>query len=160
MARSALLASVGAVWLVAASSAPARAVTCNVPSASHPTLGAVLRDGSCTTAELAAGSHAGNVTLNRDLAVAGAGSSSTSLAGYLAVAGAGTEVTLAALSIDGTAAGVAGCWSEILAAYGGGKVTAGPDLRVLQTAAGGTDCRLFADDFESGGVLAWSAHAP
>jgi hypothetical protein len=39
-------------------------------------------------------------------------------------------------------------------------VAKGPDVVVLQTTSGGGLCRIFADGFESGGVLAWSAQAP
>lgn len=146
--------------LAAGLAAPAFADPCNVPSASHPTLGAAARDGACTSVTVAAGSFPENVAIARDLAVQGAGSAATLLQGYFFVSGAGNDVTLNGLLVDGTAAGVAGCWSEILAAEGGATLTSGADLKVLQTAVGGAACRLFADGFESGGLLAWSAHAP
>lgn len=138
----------------------AHAVPCAVPSASYPTLGAAVRDGACTLVQLAAGSFPENVVITRDLAVAGAGSAASSLHGNLTVTGAGNDVTLDALRVDGTAAGVAGCWPEILKASGGATITSVVDLRVLNTATGGTACRLFADGFESGGTLAWSARLP
>jgi hypothetical protein len=149
-----------AAALGAALAPPAGAAICAVPAPSHPTIGAALRDGTCTTVELAAGSYPENVTVERDVVLQGAGSGATSLEGYLAITGATADVTLAALTIDGTAAGVAGCWREVLSVAGGAEVATGPDVVVLQSTAGGTACRLFADGFESGGVLAWSAHVP
>jgi hypothetical protein len=135
----------------------AHAVPCAVPSASYPTIGAAVRDGACTLVQLAAGSFPENVVITRDLALAGAGAAATSLHGSFIVSGTGNEVILEALTVDGTAVGVAGCWREVLSATGGATIAAGADLRVLNTAAGGTACRLFADGFESGGTSAWSA---
>lgn len=146
--------------LGASFAAPASGTTCAVPAASHPTVGAALRDGACTTIQLAAGSYRENVTVERDVVLQGAGSGASVLEGYLAITGATADVTLAALTIDGTASGVAGCWREVLSVSGGAEVVTGSDVVVLQTTAGGAACRLFADGFESGGVLAWSAHAP
>lgn len=45
-------------------------------------------------------------------------------------------------------------------ADGGATITSGADLRVLNSATGGTACRLFADGFESGGTFAWSVQIP
>jgi hypothetical protein len=39
-------------------------------------------------------------------------------------------------------------------------MSTGADLVVRNTAAGGVSCRLFADGFESGSTLAWSASMP
>ena len=156
--RAARWRAVAATLALAAG--PAAGATCSVPSTSHPTLGAATRDADCTLVQLAAGSFPENVTIARDLAVAGAGSAASFLQGQLAVSGAGNDVTLSGLLLDGTAAGVAGCWSEVLSSTGGATITSGADLRVLNTAAGGTACRLFADGFESGGTLAWSLRAP
>lgn len=140
--------------------APATGATCNVPTSTHPTLAAAARDGACTLVQLADGAFPENVSLARDLAIQGAGSAATTLQGYFFVSGAGSDVTLNGLLVDGTAAGVAGCWSQVLGASGGATLTSGADVKVLQTATGGAACRLFADAFESGGLLAWSAHAP
>lgn len=139
---------------------PVSAGTCDVPSTPHPTVGAALRDGSCTTIQLAAGSLSENVRVERDVVLQGAGAGTSFLEGYLLVTGATAEVTLAALTVDGTAPGVAGCWRELLSVSGGAEVAPGPDVVVLQTSTGGAACRLFADGFESGGVLAWSGHVP
>ncbi|MDQ1346659.1 MAG: hypothetical protein QG573_28 [Acidobacteriota bacterium] len=150
-----------AAWALAAGVVlPTWAGTCNVPSGSHPTVGAALRDGDCTTVQLGAGAYPENLAIARDVTLQGTGSAATFLEGFLAATGATVDVTLAALTIDGTAAGVAGCWREALATAGGAEVAPGPDVVVLQTATGGGLCRLFSDGFESAGTLAWSSHAP
>ena len=155
------LRRVAAAALALAAGAGARAATCASPRPRYPTLGAAARDGTCTLIQLAAGSFAENVAITRDVTIQGAGSAATTLQGYLFVSGAGNDVTLSGLLLDGTAAGVAGCWGEILKASGGATITSGADLRVLNTAAGGgLACRLFADGFESGGTLAWSLRVP
>jgi hypothetical protein len=149
------------VALLALGDSSASAVACNAPSATYPTLGAAARDAACTLVQLAAGGFAENVDVARDVAIQGAGSAATTVQGHLFVSGAGNDVTLSGLLLDGTAAGVAGCWSEILMASGGATIVSGADLRVLNTAAGGgLGCRLFADGFESGGTLAWSMRVP
>ena len=149
-----------AVVLGLAAAAGARAVTCAVPSATQPTLGAAARDATCTLIQVAAGGFAENVSITRDVTLQGAGSAATTLQGYLFVSGAGNDVTLSGLLLDGTAAGVAGCWGEILKASGGATIASGADLRVLNTAVLSSGCRLFADGFESGGTLAWSLRVP
>jgi hypothetical protein len=150
--------ALASIALLAAAAAPA--ATCSVPTSTHPTLGAAARDADCTLVQLAAGSFAENVWITRDVTLQGAGSAATTLQGYLSVTGAGNDVALSGLLLDGTAGGVAGCWSELLKASGGATITSGVDLRVLNTATGGEACRLFADGFESGGTLAWSVRVP
>jgi hypothetical protein len=152
--------ALAAVTLGAGAATGAFAVTCTVPSASHPTVGAAVRDADCTLVQLAAGTFPENVAIARDLALSGTGSTWTAIEGYLTVSGAGVDLAVDALRVDGTAPGVAGCWAEVLLASGGGKLTAGADLSVLNTAVGGAACRIFDDGFESGGVLAWSGHVP
>lgn len=156
--RVAILIAFGA--LCAAVPPPTSAGTCNVPSPGQPTVGAAVRDTSCTTIQLAPGSFPENVVVDRTLALQGAGSGASSLEGYLAAAGSGSSVTLAALTVDGTAEGVAGCWNGLLSVSAGAEVVAGPDVVVLQSGMVGQTCRLFADGFESGGLLAWSAQVP
>ena len=152
-----VVAALGLIfWPVSA----ALAVPCAVPSASFPTLSAAVRDVGCTLVQVAGGTLAENVSIARDVTIQGAGSAATFVQGSFLVTGAGNDVTLDALRVDGTAAGVAGCWPEILKASGGATITAGTELRVLNTATGGTACRLFADGFESGGTLAWSLRLP
>ena len=158
MRREALQAFVFLAALFTAAAAPG--IVCNVPSPSYPTLGAAARDAGCTTLQAAAGTFAENVALARDLVVQGAGSAATTVQGYLFASGAGNDVTLSGLLLDGAAAGVAGCWPEILKASGGATITSGADLRVVNTAVLSSGCRLFADGFESGGTLAWSVRMP
>ena len=140
--------------------APSLAAVCPVPSAGHPTIGSAVADGTCTTIQLAAGSYPENVEIARDVAVAGAGSAATTLLGALRSTGSGTEVALSGLAVDGSAPGVAGCWPDLLEAAGGGRVVAGPDVVVRNTAAASGLCRIFDDGFESGSALAWSDFAP
>lgn len=155
-----LVSRTGIVLTVALAAAAAEAAVCSVPSPSHPTLGAAVRDAGCTLVQAAAGAFPENVAIARDLALQGAGSGASVVQGFFVASGAGVEVTLAEILVDGTAAGVAGCWGEILLASDGATLDSGADLRVVNTAAGGAVCRLFADGFESGGVLAWSASVP
>lgn len=155
-----LLLRTALVLTLAPAVTAATAATCNVPSAAHPTVGAAVRDTACTLVQIAAGAFPENVAIARDLAVAGAGAASTFLEGYLVVSGAGVDVTLDALLVDGSAAGVAGCWGELLSASGGAHLVSGADVRVLQSGSGGAVCRLFVDGFESGGTRAWSASVP
>jgi len=151
----------GSVVAVLFAAGAARADTCNVPTFTHPTLGAAARDVGCTLVQLATGSFPENVEITRGLAIQGAGSAATLFQGYFLVSGAGNDVILNGLLVDGTAAGVAGCWGEILKATGGATITSSADVRVVNTAAGGgVGCRLFADGFESGGTLAWSVRVP
>lgn len=138
----------------------AAAITCPVPETGHPTIGAAVRDAACTTIQLAAGTFAENIVLAHDVVIEGAGSSLSMVAGAVEVAGAGTDVMLAGLSIDGTSAGVAGCWPSLLATTGGAHVAADDDVLVSNSGLASGACRLFADGFESGGVLAWSTAAP
>ena len=156
-ARSGSLSLLATVLAV---SAPALAAVCPVPSAGHPTIGAAVADVACTTIELAAGAFPENVEIGRDVAVAGAGSAATTLLGALRSTGSGTEVVLSGLAVDGSAPGVAGCWPDLLEAAGGGRVVAGPDVVVRNTAAASGLCRIFDDGFESGSALAWSDFAP
>ncbi|MEO8196818.1 MAG: hypothetical protein ABI689_08860 [Thermoanaerobaculia bacterium] len=136
------------------------AATCPVPTATHPTIGAAVRDASCTTVTLGAAVYPENVAIGRDLVLSGAGAASTTIAGAIVLTGVSTELTLGALTVDGTGPGVAGCWNRLLDARDGGAVLAGADVEVRHSATGGMACRLFADDFESGGVLAWSNAVP
>lgn len=140
--------------------AVAGALVCPVPTASHPTIGAAVRDLGCTTAQVAAGTYPEHVEIARDLVVAGAGPGATIVAGRWLVSGATSDVVLSGLRIDATAAGVGGCWAQALEVRDGAAVAAGPDVEVRNSAAGGPPCRLFADSFESAGTLVWSVSLP
>ena len=145
---------------VAILATPLAASTCPVPAASHPTIGAALRDSACTTIELAAGTFVENILVARDVAIEGVDATATIVAGSTEVASASTEVSLARMAIDGTAPGVAGCWPSLLRATGGARVTVGDDVAVTNSGILSGSCRLFVDGFESAGMLAWSERAP
>ena len=144
-----------ALWSQSAAAAP-----CTVPTIAHPTLGAAVRDVACTTIQLAAGTFAENVVVARDLAIEGAGSGLSIVAGPIEIVGAASDVTLAGLSLDGTAAGVAGCWPSLLRATGGARLEASDDVGVTNSGISSGACRLFVDGFESAGMLAWSDRVP
>jgi hypothetical protein len=155
-----LLAGICALGSALAAAGTAWGAVCPVPSAGHPTIDAAVRDPVCTTAQLAAGTFAESVEIARDLALAGAGSAASVVAGPVRVTGSSSDVTISALRVDTTGAGVAGCWPRALEATSGAELAAGPDVEVLHTATGGGPCRLFKDGFESGGTLAWSDTVP
>lgn len=136
------------------------AATCSVPTPGHPTLGAALRDAACTTVNVAAGTYRENLVVARGVDIAGGGSATTFVAGAVETVGATTYVTLSGLAIDGTGAGVAGCWQSLLAANSGARLSTTSDVRVTNSGVPAGPCRLFADGFESSGVLAWSAASP
>lgn len=164
MARADLLPRDGRGLLVVATLAlaaqSAAAALCGVPSVSHPTVGAAVRDLSCTTIQLAAGTYPENVVVARDVAIAGAGASLSIVAGAIEVSGAATDAALARLALDGGAAGVAGCWPALLSATAGARLVADDDVAVTNSGVALGGCRLFADSFESGGTLAWSMRLP
>jgi hypothetical protein len=136
------------------------AATCTVPSTPYPTIAAAVHTGACATVQLAAGVFPEHVLVSRDLVLQGAGSAATTIQGYLSASGAGNGVTLAALLVDGTATGVAGCWTSLLVSTGGAELVAGPDVVVRSTATGGSSCRLFSDAFELGTAFNWSVRSP
>jgi len=140
--------------------APVRSLSCPVPTTAHPTVGAAVRDGACTTVALASGTYGENVVIARDVAVSGAGSTTTVIEGRIRIVGAGVDVALASVAVDGTASLVAGCWSDAVTVSGGAHLVNGPDVVVSQTTALAGACRIFVDDFESGGWNAWTSSAP
>ncbi len=138
----------------------ASAALCSVPSASHPTVGAAVRDVACTTIQLAMGDYPENLVLSRGVAIEGVSASATTLSGAVEAGGPATDASLARLSLDGTAAGVAGCWPSLLRTTGGARLTATDGVSVTNSGISSGACRIFADGFESSGVLAWSAASP
>lgn len=134
--------------------------TCNVPAVGHPTVGAAVRDVACTAIQLAAGTFAENVVVARPVTIGGAGAPATTIAGAVEVTGPATDVAISALAIDGTVAGVAGCWQSLLAVTGGARIQTNADVRVTNSGSPTGPCRLFADGFESAGALAWSNRVP
>ena len=140
--------------------AVASAITCIVPSGTQPTVGAAVRDITCTTIQLAGGPYPENVFIARDVAIAGAGAAVTLLAGAVEISGIATDVVISGLAIGGTCVGVSGCWQSLLAATGGARFSTSVDVRVTQSGVAVGPCRLFADGFESAGMLAWSNRVP
>ena len=152
--------SLAAIAIVALVARPAGAALCTVPSPSHPTADSAARDLACSTIQLAAGTFAENVAVLRDVAIEGAGAGATVVAGGFEVAGSSTDASVARLTIDGTAPGVAGCWASLLIATGGARITADDDVAVANSGLANGPCRLFVDGFESAGPFAWSARFP
>lgn len=148
------------VAMIARFATPAGGSLCNVPSPDHPTADAAVRDVACTTIHLAAGTYAENVTVQRGVAIEGAGSGLSIVAGALEVGGTTTVVGIARLTLDGSAEGVAGCWASLLAASSGAEIHSDDDVAVVNSGIASGPCRIFVDGFESAGALAWSARFP
>lgn len=155
---SPILGGLAALLLVVPASL--RAAVCPVPSTSYPTLASAIAAPDCDTVQAGPGTYRENLTAARDLTLSGAGSALSILAGVLAVSGAATNVTLAGLAIDGTAGGVAGCWPSVLFTTDGARLDSTSDVLATNSGIASGACRLFADGFESGGTLAWSARQP
>lgn len=145
------------VWFCSQS---AVADSCSVPTTAHPTIGAAVRDGACTSIQLAAGNYPENLLLSRDVAIEGVSANMTTLAGTVEAAGVATDVSLARISLDGTAAGVSGCWPSLLQTRAGARLAADEDVEVTNSGIATSPCRLFIDGFESAGTLAWSNRVP
>ncbi len=157
--RPAILAGLSALMaLVAAAVAPA--AVCPVPSAGHPTIDSALRDPICTTAALGVHVFEENVVVERDFVLQGGGPSISVVAGTLRTVGIGTSLTLGAVRVDGTGAGVAGCGAAVVEATTGSEILGGPDVEVDAGGVTGGECRIFVDGFDGGSTLAWSAAVP
>ncbi len=133
---------------------------CPVPTLTHPTITSALRDLGCDTVEVGAGTFPENLEIARDAVVQGQGPSLTVLEGYVRVTGVDNTVLLGSLRVDGTVVGVAGCVDDLVEARDGGSVEAFTGLEVVYSSTGGTACRIFVDDYESGGANAWSTQVP
>ena len=133
---------------------------CPVPTLAHPTITSALRDLGCDTVEVGAGAFPENLEIARDAVVQGLGPSLTVLEGYVRVTGVDNAVQLGSLRVDGTVAGVAGCVDDLVDARDGGSVEAFTGVEVVYASTGGVACRIFADNYESGGANAWSARVP
>jgi hypothetical protein len=128
-----------------------------VPTGPYPTIQSAVDNPACTDIVLAAQSFEESVSISRDLELRGASSSTTVIEGQLTVLGGTTQVALEDLTIDGSASGVAGSFTEALLVEGGAEVN-GQGIVVLNSA---TDLlAIFADGFESGDASAWSAVVP
>ncbi len=120
--------------------------TCNVPSASYPSIQSAVDVVSCTEIVLTSGDFFGAVTISRTLEIRGASSDSTTIVGNINVQGAGTTATLTGFMI---AVGP-NPPNDGLVIAGDAEVI--PDDLVIRT----TD-HIFSDGFESGDTTEWSA---
>lgn len=137
----------------------AHAAMCLVPSGGYPTIAAALADVSCDPIQIAAGSYTTSLSISRDVTLNGAGSASTTIAGWVGASGAATDAVLNSLRIDATAASSSLCYASGLDVRGGATAS-GLDLVVVGRPTPIAACGFFADGFEGGDTLAWSARQP
>ncbi len=145
------------VTFLAAFALPCFAAVCSVPSVSHPTIQEAVGDLACTEVVVAAGTFVEEVVIGRDLDVGGASSATTIIEGRMVVEGAAILVVVHDLTIDASAASVAGCFADGLLARGGAQLSANG---VVAINGDGDACLLFRDGFESGNTTAWSSTVP
>ena len=136
---------------------PSLADVCQVPSGPYPTIQSAIDEPACTEIVLAAGTFAESVVVARDLVLRGASATTTVIEGQVAVQGGSTAVSLEDLTVDGSASGVAGTFTEALLVEGGAELSGG-NIVVLNAAI--DQQPVFADGFESGDTTAWSATVP
>ena len=127
--------------------------TCNVPSASYPSIQSAVNVINCTEIVLTSGNFFGGATIGRTLTVQGVSSDSTTVFGKVTISGSGTRATLKGLKI---AVGPDDIPHDGLVVVGDAEVL--PDDLVIEPsdAAG----MIFRDDFERGGTSAWSRTVP
>jgi hypothetical protein len=145
----------GALMLLSA--ATCLAAVCSVPSGQYPTIQSAVDDPSCTEIVLAERTFEESVTVGRDLTLRGASSATSVIEGRLTAQGGATEVELENLTIDASAAGVAGTFTEALNVLSGAELN-GRDVVVLNAVF--DPFAVFADGFESGDTAAWSTTVP
>ena len=129
--------------------APGISGTCNVPSASYPTIQSAVDVVTCTEIVLTRGAIEGGVTIGRTLEIRGVSSAHTRVLGGINVQGAATTATLTGFMIgvgsdppnDGL---VVTDEAEVI-----------PDDLVIRTLDS-----IFFDGFELGNTTAWSATIP
>lgn len=143
--RFVLFALTGAFVLTAA--APGDCATCNVPSASYPSIQSAVDVVNCTEILLASGSFFGDVTIGRTLELHGVSSDSTTVVGKVTVEGSGTKAALKGLKI-GVAPGDPP--PDGLLVVGNAEVI--PEDLVV-----GLADLIFSDGFERGDTTAWSS---
>jgi hypothetical protein len=124
----------------------AEAATCDVPSASHPTIQSAIDDVGCSDITVAAGPYEEPLTITRSLSLQGAGSTQSFVQGGVDVSSGTVNLTGFHLSAPGDA----------LYAHSGAEVSAF-DLEVVN---GVVETPLFTDGFETGDTGAWSAASP
>jgi len=136
---------------------PTAADECQVPSGTYPTIQAAVDAPVCTEIVLAAGTFTESVVVARDLTMGGVSAATTVIAGRVTVQGASTVVSLEDLTVDATASGVAGTFTEALLVEDGAELS-GSNIVVLNAAI--DQQPVFADGFESGDTTAWSTASP
>ena len=129
---------------------PIGAETCNVPSATHPSIQSAVNVINCTEIVLTSGTFFGAVTIGRSLTLQGVSSDSTTVFGKVTVSGSGTQATLKGLKI---AVGPDALPHNGLVVVGDAEVI--PDDLVI----GSTDL-IFEDKFERGDTTTWSSTVP
>jgi hypothetical protein len=142
------------VTAVALTAPTVNAATCSVPSATHETIEEAVADIGCTEIELAGQLFIESVSITRSVVLRGQSSTTTLIQGQLTVTGASTAVSLHALTIDGSALPVNGCFDVVLDVTDGGRVTAEDDVVVINSKV--ESCPIFADGFETGSSSRWS----
>jgi len=136
---------------------PTGAAVCQVPSGPYPTIQSAVDNPACTEIELAAQTFHESVVVARVLELRGASSPTTVIEGKLTVQGGSTRVVLEDLTVDGSASGVAGSFTDALLVEGGAEVNG---LRIVVLNAAEDLLAVFADGFESGDTSAWSSVVP
>ena len=154
MSRSRSILLLVLVTAAAFAAPTVNAATCTVPSVAHETIEEAVTDIGCTEIELAGLVFVESVTISRSVVLRGQSSTTTLIQGQLTVTGASTVVDLHALTIDGSALPVKGCFEVVLDVTDGGRATAEDDVVVINTRV--ENCPLFADGFETGSCSRWS----
>lgn len=139
-----------AAVLMFGSAGGVRAADCPVPTGTHPTIQSAVDDPACTSIELSAQTFLENITIDRDLAVAGESTASSIVVGRIVISGSTSAVSMADLTVSG-------CFLKALDVSDGASLT-GTNLVVVNGIADA--CPIFGDGFEDGSTGAWSATVP
>jgi hypothetical protein len=140
------------VSVACATTVPASAAVCPVPSGAHPTIQSAVDDAGCTEVELVAQTFAESVVVQRDLALEGAAATTTVIAGVVTVHGGATLLELRGVTVDARD----GSMAAALDVHGGARVSCRDVVVVNGTGQG----LIFQDGFESGQTTAWSTTVP
>lgn len=143
------------VVIVVATGAPA--APCPVPTGSHPTIQDAVDDLACTDIVLGAQVYPESASVDRSLAITGAGPASTTIAGRLAINGGGVVVSVTEVTVDASHPSVAGCFGQAIDVGGGARMTG---TNVVGINGGGDACLIFGDGFEDGTTGAWFITVP
>ena len=149
----ALTILLGAFLFLGTSSADC--ATCNVPSASYPSIQSAVDVINCTEIVVASGSFYENVTIGRTIEIRGVSSDTTTVVGKVTVEGSGTKATLKSMTI---AVEPEDLPYEGLVVVGDAEVL--PDDLVIGTTDLNAADHIFSDGFESGDTTLWSNTIP